>query len=59
VPRQDGPAISSNFFAEIHLLVALSACPGGQLGASHSGDSARWHPLKVEGYRPRERALAG
>jgi hypothetical protein len=26
------------FFAEIDLLVALSACPGGDCGASHSDD---------------------
>ncbi|MBV9199254.1 MAG: DUF1989 domain-containing protein [Alphaproteobacteria bacterium] len=47
------------FFAEIDLLVALSACPGGDCGASHSDDSAQCHPLKVEVYRPRESALAG
>lgn len=47
------------FFAEIDLLAALSACPGGDCGASHSDDGARCYPLKVEIYRPREGALAG
>jgi hypothetical protein len=47
------------FFAEIDLLVALSACPGGDCGASHSDDSAKCYPLKVEVHRPRESALTG
>jgi uncharacterized protein len=47
------------FFAEIDLLGALSACPGGDCGASHSNDSARCHPLKIEIYRPAEGALGG
>jgi len=46
------------FFAEIDLLCALSACPGGDCGASHSDDAAPCHPLKVEIYRP-DRAVAG
>jgi uncharacterized protein YcgI (DUF1989 family) len=46
-------------FAEIDLLGALSACPGGDCGASHSDDGARCYPLKVEIYRPRDGALAG
>lgn len=45
------------FFAEIDLLGALSACPGGDCGASHSDDAARCYPLKVEIYRPRDGAL--
>lgn len=40
------------FFAEIDLLGALSACPGGDCSAEHSSDSARCHPLRVEVYRP-------
>lgn len=40
------------FFAEIDLLGALSACPGGDCGAEHSSDAAPCHPLKVEIYRP-------
>jgi uncharacterized protein YcgI (DUF1989 family) len=47
------------FFAEIDLLGALSACPGGDCGASHSDDVAQCYPLKVEIYRPRDGALAG
>lgn len=47
------------FFAEIDLLAALSACPGGDCGASHSDDAARCYPLKIEVYRPADGALAG
>jgi uncharacterized protein len=46
------------FFAEIDLLAALSACPGGDCGASHSDDVAKCYPLTVEIYRPMEGALA-
>ena len=46
------------FFAEIDLLGALSACPGGDCSATHSSDAAKCHPLKVEVYRPSEAALA-
>jgi uncharacterized protein YcgI (DUF1989 family) len=45
-------------FAEIDLLGALSACPGGDCSASHSSDAASCHPLKVEIYRPDADALA-
>ena len=47
------------FFAEIDLIAALSACPGGDCAATHSDDAARCYPLKVEIHRPREGALAG
>jgi hypothetical protein len=47
------------FFAEIDLIAALSACPGGDCGASHSSDAARCYPLLVEIFRPAEEALAG
>jgi uncharacterized protein YcgI (DUF1989 family) len=40
------------FFAEINLLGALSACPGGDCGSEHSSDVAECHPLHVEIYRP-------
>ncbi|HXV24958.1 MAG TPA: DUF1989 domain-containing protein [Alphaproteobacteria bacterium] len=56
------PARSGDYielFAEIDLLGALSACPGGDCGAGHSDDEAKCHPLKVEIYRPRDGALAG
>ena len=47
------------FFAEIDLLGALSACPGGDCSAEHSSDKAACYPLKVEIYRPDPKALAG
>ena len=40
------------FFAEIDLLAALSACPGGDCSTGHSSDEARCHPLLVEIFRP-------
>ncbi len=36
------------FFAEIDLLGALSACPGGDCGTVHSSDRAACHPLEVQ-----------
>ncbi|HYZ22920.1 MAG TPA: DUF1989 domain-containing protein [Rhodopila sp.] len=39
-------------FAEIDLIGALSACPGGDCAAEHSSDTARCHPLLIEIYRP-------
>ncbi|HWK96315.1 MAG TPA: DUF1989 domain-containing protein [Pseudolabrys sp.] len=47
------------FFAEIDLLGALSACPGGDCGAEHSSDVAKCYPLKVEIFKPAEGTLAG
>ena len=46
-------------FAEIDLLGALSACPGGDCGSQHSSDSAACYPLKVEIFAPRSGALEG
>ncbi|MEO6301435.1 MAG: DUF1989 domain-containing protein [Paracoccaceae bacterium] len=40
------------FFAEIDLLGALSACPGGDCSSEHSSDEAVCHPLLVEVFRP-------
>ncbi|MHA7879635.1 MAG: urea carboxylase-associated family protein [Saccharospirillum sp.] len=40
------------FYAEVDLLGVLSACPGGDCGASHSSDEAACHPLLVETYKP-------
>ena len=45
------------FFAEIDLLGALSTCPGGDCGSSHSDDSTPCYPLKVEIYEPAAGAL--
>ena len=39
-------------FAEVDLLGALSACPGGDCSAEHSSDAAACFPLLVEVYRP-------
>ena len=40
------------FFAELDLLGALSACPGGDCSDEHSSDAAACHPLLVEVYAP-------
>ncbi len=45
-------------FAEIDLLCALSTCPGGDCGASHSDDDAKCYPLKVEVFRVEDGGLA-
>jgi uncharacterized protein YcgI (DUF1989 family) len=47
------------FFAEIDLIAALSACPGGDCSSTHSSDVAKCHPLKVEVFQPADGALAG
>ncbi|KIC11815.1 hypothetical protein RA19_04040 [Leisingera sp. ANG-M1] len=47
------------FFAEIDLLGALSACPGGDCSAEHSSDTAACFPLLVEVIAPAEGALSG
>lgn len=47
------------FFAEIDLLGALSACPGGDCSAQHSSDTAACFPLKVEVLKPKEGVLKG
>ncbi|ETX15101.1 hypothetical protein OCH239_17595 [Roseivivax halodurans JCM 10272] len=56
-PVRPGDALT--FFAEIGLLGALSACPGGDCGAEHSSDTAACHPLDVEILVPRAGALEG
>ncbi|MGJ8628602.1 MAG: urea carboxylase-associated family protein [Sulfitobacter sp.] len=40
------------FFAEIDLLGALSACPGGDCSAEHSSDNAACYPLLIEVFAP-------
>jgi uncharacterized protein YcgI (DUF1989 family) len=47
------------FFAEIDLLGALSACPGGDCSSTHSSDAAKCYPLKVEIHQPRPETLSG
>jgi hypothetical protein len=46
-------------FAEIDLLGALSACPGGDCSTTHSSDVAACHPLRVEVLKPAAGALDG
>ncbi len=53
------PGDHLEFFAEINLLGALSACPGGDCSAEHTSDSAKCHPLLVEVFAPRPGALRG
>ena len=45
------------FFAEIDLLGALSACPGGDCSSEHSSDVAASYPLLVEVFAPANDAL--
>ncbi len=47
------------FFAEIDLLGALSACPGGDCSEEHSSDVAACYPLLVEVFQPAVGALEG
>ena len=42
------PGDTLTFFAEIDLLGALSACPGGDCSSEHSSDAAACYPLEVE-----------
>lgn len=53
------PGDHLEFFAEIDLLGALSACPGGDCSAEHSSDVAACYPLLVEVFAPDRAALAG
>ncbi len=46
------------FYADIDLLVGLSACPGGDCGSEHSSDAAKCFPLLIEVYADDD-ALAG
>ncbi len=48
------PGDHLEFFAEIDLLGALSACPGGDCSAEHSSDAAACYPLRVEIFVPPE-----
>jgi len=45
------------FFAEIDLLGALSACPGGDCSAEHSSDATPCYPLLVQVFRPAPRDM--
>src|SRR4051812_44430412 len=48
-PAQAGDYLE--LFAEVDLIGALSACPGGDCSAEHSSDAASCHPLRVEVYK--------
>jgi uncharacterized protein YcgI (DUF1989 family) len=56
-PVRTGDALT--FFAEIDLLGALSACPGGDCSSEHSSDHAACYPLDVTVLAPEAGALAG
>ena len=53
------PGDHLTFFAEMDLLGALSACPGGDCSAEHTSDAAECYPLRVEGLKPADGALSG
>ena len=53
------PGDHLTFFAEIDLLGALSACPGGDCSAEHTSDAAACYPLRVEVLQPAAGALEG
>lgn len=40
------------FFAEIDLIVGMSACPGGDCSSEHSSDKAACHPMLIEVFDP-------
>ena len=52
------PSDYIEFLAEIDLLGALSTCPGGNCGSSHSDDQTPCYPLDVEILRPGDSVLA-
>jgi uncharacterized protein len=47
------------FFAEMDLIGALSACPGGDCSTMHSSDTATCHPLHVQVFEPDRTLLGG
>ena len=53
------PGDHLTLFAEIDLLGALSACPGGDCSSEHSSDTSKCYPLKVDIYKPLRKALVG
>ncbi|WP_439121678.1 urea carboxylase-associated family protein [Marivita sp.] len=53
------PGDHLTFFAEMDLLGALSACPGGDCSAEHTSDAAECYPLRVEVLKPADGALSG
>ncbi|MEM7242238.1 MAG: DUF1989 domain-containing protein [Pseudomonadota bacterium] len=55
-PARQGDYIT--FFAEMDLLVGLSACPGGDCGDTHSSDQAQCYPLQIDVLEPDQALLA-
>ncbi|PJE28717.1 hypothetical protein SAMN06297129_1452 [Pseudooceanicola antarcticus] len=53
------PGDHLTFFAEIDLLGALSACPGGDCSSEHSSDEAACYPMEIEILAPEPGALDG
>ncbi|MEM6372624.1 MAG: DUF1989 domain-containing protein [Pseudomonadota bacterium] len=53
------PGDHIDMLAEIDLLGALSACPGGDCSAEHSSDAAPCFPLRIEVFAPPPGALDG
>ncbi len=53
------PGDHLTLFAEIDVLAALSACPGGDCSAVHSSDAAACHPLAMHVLTPPTDALPG
>jgi len=53
------PGDHIDMLAEIDLLGALSACPGGDCSAEHSSDAAPCHPLKIEIFAPAAGVMDG
>ena len=53
------PGDHIDMLAEIDLLGAISACPGGDCGSEHSSDVASCFPLKIEVFGPAAGALDG
>lgn len=47
------------FFAELDLLCALSTCPGGNCGSSHSDDATPCYPLRVDVYQSNAPVMKG
>ena len=58
-PSPVRPGDYIEFFAEINLLCALSACPDGDCSASHAGGTQACFALKVEIRQPSTNALSG
>ena len=56
-PARRGDALV--LFAEIDLLAALSACPGGDCSSGHSSDDATCHPIRMDVIAPAPGALGG